>query len=215
SKINDGTMTNGLTPADNRIKEITDGTGDVKIGLDAALCDRTNSDEAWSQKFIDNIKKKPVYTVGESTADALEPYGILARFPDDYNATTLSKMMLMDGVHTRIIHFCGDVRRRELGMAMKDAGIEVYEVIVYKKQEVNDSGFVNSTPFDGVVFYSPSAVHAFFGQHLNENYQGKWFAIGQTTAAALRELGIEPLVPRAPTSELMIEFIAKHFKTVN
>ena len=170
---------------------------------------------AETQKFIDIIKKKPVYTVGESTADELEPYGILARFPDDYNATTLAKMMLMDGVHSRIIHFCGDIRRPELGLAMKDAGIDVYEVVVYKKKELIETNLEDSAPIDGVVFYSPSAVHAFFGQHLNENYQGSWFAIGQTTAAALRELGIEPLVPRAPTSELMIEFVAKHFKTVN
>ena len=84
-----------------------------------------------------------------------------------------------------------------------------------KKKELNPPNPKITASIDGVVFYSPSAVMAFFEQKLNEKFEGKWFAIGQTTASALRELGIEPLVPRAPTSELMIEYVAKHLDKVN
>lgn len=196
-------------------KKVTNGVhGELSKTIDTKGNDNLSSANI-STKFIEILKKKPVYTVGESTADELEPSGILARFPDDYNATTLAKMMLMDGVHSKIIHFCGDFRRPELGLAMKDAGIDVYEVIVYKKKELNPLNPKITASIDGVVFYSPSAVMAFFEQKLNEKFEGKWFAIGQTTASALRELGIEPLVPRAPTSELMIEYVAKHLDKVN
>lgn len=180
-------------------------------------------------RLMEILRKKPVYTVGESTADALEPYGILARFPDDYNAKTLSRMMLLDGVHTQIIHFCGSIRRHELGVAMDDAGISVYEVIAYDKLAFDWDGsgletFMVDTSASsirqleqlhpqGVVFYSPSAVESFFGQGLHAGFNGEWFAIGQTTADALREKGIDPLVPRAPMTELLMEFASKYFKT--
>lgn len=179
-------------------------------------------------KLMTILRKKPVYTVGESTADAIEPFGILARFPDDYNAKTLSRMMLLDGVHTRIMHFCGSIRRHELGEAMQEAGISVKEVIVYDKLTSDWDGTtlkpfhvdVTAPPIKqleelhphGVVFYSPSAVHSFFDQGLDAGFKGAWFAIGQTTADALRQRGIEPMVPRAPMTELLMEFASGYFK---
>ncbi len=163
------------------------------------------------------LRKKPVYTVGESTADVIEPFGILARFPDDYNAVSLAKMMLLDGVHTRMIHFCGDVKRPELGMAMKEAGIAVEEIETYSKRGLlqDDEQHLSVVRTElssaaGVVFYSPSAVEEFFLHGLDRGFGGRWYAIGQTTASALRERSVEPLVPRAPMTEVLLDFIARH-----
>lgn len=170
-----------------------------------------------TQKLLAILRKKPVYTVGESTADVIEPFGILARFPDDYNAVSLAKMMLLDGVHTQIIHFCGDFKRPELGLAMKEAGIAVTEIETYSKcgllKDDDQSLGVVRTELGtaaGVVFYSPSAVMEFFSHGLDRGFVGRWYAIGQTTASALKERGVEPLVPRAPMTEVLLDFMAKH-----
>ena len=170
-----------------------------------------------THKLLSILRIKPVYTVGESTADVIEPFGILARFPDDYNAVSLAKMMLLDGVHTRIIHFCGDFKRPELGLAMNDAGIAVTEIETYSKRgllkdDEQSLGVVRKElgTAAGVVFYSPSAVVEFFSHGLDRGFVGSWYAIGQTTASALKERGVEALVPRAPMTEVLLDFMAKH-----
>lgn len=178
-----------------------------------ALMGRTNQDdEIELDRLISLLKKKPVYSVGESTADTLDEYGIMARFPEDYYGTTLAKMMQNDGVHTEVVHFCGDVRRPEFKSAMDEAGIRVHEIEVYQKtsQPVSkadiEAGF---TELKAVAFYSPSAVEAFFSQEMNTFFTGVYFAIGQTTASALMDKGIQPVVPRVPTSELLIRTIGR------
>lgn len=170
-----------------------------------------------TQQLLSILRKKPVYTVGESTADVIEPFGILARFPDDYNAVSLAKMMLLDGVNTQIIHFCGDFKRPELGLAMKEAGIAVKEIETYSKRGLlsgDDLGLEQIRQelgmAAGVVFYSPSAVMEFFSHGLDHGFGGNWYAIGLTTASALRERGVDPLVPRAPMTEVLLDFMAKH-----
>jgi uroporphyrinogen-III synthase len=186
-------------------------------GVTGLLGDDSTTLSDSGQKLLSVLRKKPVYTVGESTADVIEPFGILARFPDDYNAVSLAKMMLLDGVHTQIIHFCGDIRRPELGQAMKEAGISVLEVETYSKQgllqdneQVLDQIRMELGTAAGVVFYSPSAVGEFFSRELDRGFRGSWYAIGQTTARALEERGVDVLVPRAPMTEVLLDFMAKH-----
>lgn len=186
-------------------------------GVAGLLGSPEDSMDESTHKLLSILRKKPVYTVGESTADVIEPFGILARFPDDYNAVSLAKMMLLDGVHTQIIHFCGDFKRPELGLAMKEAGIEVSEIETYSKRGLlsgDDLGLEQIRQelgmAAGVVFYSPSAVMEFFTHELDRGFGGNWYAIGQTTASALRERGVDPLVPRAPMTEVLLDFMAKH-----
>lgn len=172
------------------------------------------SDGSHVDQLVTMLKKKPVYTVGETTADTLIEYGIMARFPEDYNGTTLAKMMLNDGVHTEVVHFCGNIRRPEFSEVMNQSGILVSEIEVYEKVglKIQISGSIFSDYLEGiraVAFYSPSAVEAFFEQGLAEGFSGDYFAIGSTTAAALKERGVQPMTPRAPTSELLIRYVGK------
>lgn len=160
-------------------------------------------------QLLEILKKKPVYTVGEATADALDKFGIMARFPEDYNGSNLAEMMLHDGVNASVLHFCGDIRRKEFKESMLNAGISVDEIVVYHKKEavVNDLHQIEKS--DAIAFYSPSAVEAFWNRGFQERFRGKYYAIGQTTGNALREKEIQPKTPRVPTSELLIRLIAK------
>ena len=201
----------------DRAKAVVFTSGNGVIGL---LGEDVTSLDADTHRLISMLRNKPVYTVGESTADTIEPFGILARFPDDYNAVSLAEMMVLDGVHTCVMHFCGDVRRPELKHAMQAAGIALQEVVTYHKCGLleGDSEALERVRLDlgeaaGVVFYSPSAVGEFFLYELDRGFGGKWFAIGQTTAGALRERGLEPLVPRAPMTDVLLDFVSKQYDT--
>lgn len=171
-----------------------------------------------SEQILAAIQPKPVYTVGEVTADMLDAYGIMARFPEDYNGTVLAGMMLDDGVHTSVIHFCGDVRRPEFREKMGNAGVEVHQIEVYRKVQLTADQLPTDTDktallesIDAVTFYSPSAVRAFFQLNLQEYFDGPYFTIGETTSAELQNFGVESGTPRIPTSELLIRHISKHF----
>jgi uroporphyrinogen-III synthase len=172
--------------------------------------DRDGSNPA--EKILHILQKKPVYTVGEITADTLDEYGIMARFPEDYNGTVLAEMMLNDGVHTSVIHFCGSIRRPEFRDEMQKAGVEVIQVEVYEKTEVNvdrtDAQHILQS-VQAVAFYSPSAVEAFWNQELHTLYKGPYFVIGHTTLATMQDRGVNATLPRIPTSELLIREIAK------
>jgi uroporphyrinogen-III synthase len=199
----------------DRVKAVVFTSGNGVSGL---LGEDVAALDADTQRLVSVLRNKPVYTVGESTGDTIEPFGILARFPDDYNAVSLAEMMVLDGVHTRVMHFCGDVRRPELGQAMQAAGIALEEVVTYHKCGLleGDSEALERVRLDlgeaaGVVFYSPSAVGEFFLYELDRGFEGKWFAIGQTTAGALRERGLEPLVPRAPMTDVLLDFVSKQY----
>ncbi|MCC5927481.1 MAG: uroporphyrinogen-III synthase [Bacteroidetes bacterium] len=166
-----------------------------------------------AEKILQILQKKPVYTVGEITADTLDEYGIMARFPEDYNGTVLAEMMLNDGVHTSVMHFCGNIRRPEFRDEMLQAHVEVIQVEVYRKTEHQLDKALAQHVLDSVkavAFYSPSAVHSFWNQGMNQHYSGPYFVIGHTTLAALQDYKEDGNLPRIPTSELLIREIAKH-----
>lgn len=86
--------------------------------------------------------------------------------------------------------FCGNQRRDELPGKIRDAAIDLKEVIVYETMEVPakiDKGY------DGILFFSPSAVHSFF--KLNTPPANTiLFAIGNTTADAIRSYSRNEIV---------------------
>jgi uroporphyrinogen-III synthase len=173
-----------------------------------ALLGGPSSKNSIVNQIRDILRKKPVYTVGEVTADALDIHGIMARFPDDYNGSVLAQMMQYDGVHTAVMHFCGSERRPEFYEAMKVAGIEVIPVEVYRKGRTENPGSLPED-IDAVAFYSPSAVNAFWDFGMHQDFSGRYFVIGTTTLAAIEPRGKYAFVPRIPTSELLIREIAR------
>ena len=165
-----------------------------------------------AEKLLTILQRKPVYTVGEATADSLDEFGIMARFPEDYNGTVLAEMMQYDGVHTSVIHFCGNIRRPEFYDEMTKVGIDVVSVIVYEKTNTkleSDDLAAFFSDIDAVAFYSPSAVESFWDQNLHTFASCAYFAIGHTTLASLETRGATANVPRIPTSELLIREIGK------
>ncbi len=98
------------------------------------------------------------------------------------NATTLAEKIIADKVDA-IHFFCGNIRREELPTILKKANIEVNEWIVYETI-LTPSAIEKS--YDGILFFSPSAVESFFSVN---QLKGKTvlFAIGTTTENAIKK----------------------------
>jgi uroporphyrinogen-III synthase len=92
---------------------------------------------------------------------------------------------------------------------LKQAGIKVHEKVVYRTmltpQEITRS-------YDGIAFFSPSTVESFFSVNKMAP-ETVIFAIGGTTAAAVRERcdnGI--LVSGSPDAEMTIRRMINYFE---
>jgi uroporphyrinogen-III synthase len=104
--------------------------------------------------------------------------------------------------------FCGDQRRDELPDLLKEAGLTVHEVVVYRTLLTPRKTKRN---YAGIAFFSPSAVESFFS--VNEIAADiPLFAIGPTTAAAIRARCINPVITGGePDKAALIRKMTDHF----
>jgi len=113
------------------------------------------------------------------------------------------------GGDSGIFFFCGDLRREELPVALQGAGLRVHELVVYRTAatpQIVEGGYA------GVLFFSPSAVESFFSMNAVAPVI-PLFAIGKTTATAIREYNNNPIViPPKPDTALLIQQVIDHFE---
>jgi uroporphyrinogen-III synthase len=123
-------------------------------------------------------------------------------------ATELAERIVADKVKQPVF-FCGNLRRQELPQLLNEHHINFTELQVYRTAltPVEITG-----KYDGVVFFSPSAVSSFFEK--NELKKGvTCFAIGSTTADALSErTGNKIIVAKQPKQEVMVDAIINFYK---
>ena len=98
------------------------------------------------------------------------------------NATDLADKMIASKQIKQVVFFCGDQRREELPGKLRQNGIAVQEVIVY--HTISTPHKIDKA-YDGILFYSPSAVQSFFYANAVPA-STVLFAIGQTTADAIK-----------------------------
>jgi uroporphyrinogen-III synthase len=124
------------------------------------------------------------------------------------NASELANALSLIVTNEKIIFFCGDQRRDELPSILKEHGIEVEEIIVYKTipQPVRID-----KDYDGIAFYSPSAVHSFFSVN-KLNKSTIVFSIGSTTSESVRQYTINPIIEAGePGKENLIKKILDYY----
>jgi uroporphyrinogen-III synthase len=107
-----------------------------------------------------------------------------------------------------VCFFCGDRRRDELPSTLRHNGFAVNEEVVY--QTVATPHKVE-TGYDGIVFFSPSAVESFFSVNAVEAVT-PLFAIGRTTAAAIASFCSNPvLTGERPEEAVLLRSMIEHF----
>ncbi len=124
-----------------------------------------------------------IFCIGNTTKQLAEDiFGKEKIAGTAHNASHLAEN-ISDNPQVKKVHFfCGDQRRDELPEILKENNIQIEEIVVYKTIETPQ---VISKKYDGILFFSPSAVQSFF---LKNSITGntKLFAIGSTTANALK-----------------------------
>ena len=152
-------------------------------------------------------------TAGSALALAAE---IIRQWPDiigSANNANAGKGSKPDNANARVaaevFFFCGDQRRDELPQTLAGQGIRVNECIVYTTiptpHRVEES-------YDGIAFFSPSAVHSFFSVNTELPAATLLFAIGRTTAGAIRQYTANrTIVSGIPEKEALIRQAIDHF----
>lgn len=157
------------------------------------------------------LKQRPewtVYCIGHTTQALVEQEWGLPVAGSADNAAALADRILSAGV-PELLFFCGDQRRDALPVKLRSAGVQLEELTVYHTlatpQRLGKS-------YDAVLFFSPSAVQSFASLNPLEPAT-TYFAIGNTTAEALRKAGAARVVTAAqPGKQALLERAIEHFR---
>ena len=153
-------------------------------------------------------RPKRVFSVGKKTQSALKEAGLQSKSSAKAGAKNLAAEILKHKDVRSVLHICGNRRRPELKEHLEAGGVSVHEWIVYtteeRPQKVDD---LNS--FAAIAFFSPSAAEAFNQENSLSEYSGQLWAIGETTAAAIKEIsGQEVEIAPEANAESLLNAIA-------
>lgn len=124
----------------------------------------------------------------------------------------LAEAIISLGNITEVNFFCGNQRRDELPGGLKKAGITVNEYVIYENLP---SPTVTAEDYDGVLFFSPSAVKSYLSAN-RLPLKTVCFAIGRTTATELREYTDNKIIMSTNISEdAMVQTAIFYFNNIN
>ena len=124
------------------------------------------------------------------------------------NAELLADKIIANPSVKKGVFFCGDQRRNVLQEKLKKHGIELEELTVYQTIEKPQ---IISKSYDGLLFFSPSAVKSFFSVN-TISAPARIFVIGSTTASEVKLFTDLPVViAEYPDAEKLICQVIKHF----
>jgi uroporphyrinogen-III synthase len=162
-----------------------------------------------SQNTVNALVEKKVqikncFCVGEKTKAMLEANGFEVKVMTDYGIE-LAEIIVKEYADEIFTFFCGNLRRDELPTMLKENNVDFDEVEVYKTI-LKPKKFERT--FDGVLFFSPSAVESFTKENMLENTIA--FCIGTTTAAEAEKHTDEIIIATKPTIENVIVQVVKN-----
>jgi len=151
-----------------------------------------------------------IFCIGNTTRQlAARYFGEQSIHTVGNNASNLADKIISDKSIKQVVFFCGDQRREELPGKLRQNGITVQEVIVY--HTISTPHKVEKA-YDGILFFSPSAVQSYF--YANTVTPSTFlFAIGQTTADAIRSFTDNPVIEsERPGKEDLVKKMFQFFK---
>ena len=151
-----------------------------------------------------------IFCIGNTTRQlAARYFGEQSIHTVGNNASELADKMITSKQIKQVVFFCGDQRREELPGKLRQNGIMVQEVIVY--HTINTPHKVDKA-YDGILFFSPSAVQSFFYANA-VTASTVLFAIGQTTADAIKSFTGNPIIEsERPGKDELVKKMFEFFK---
>jgi len=150
-----------------------------------------------------------LFAVGSKTRDALQELGLDAKIPRTQDGKHLAELIIQEGKINSVIYFHGNLSRDEMTDRLQDDGIEVIELEVYETI-INPVEMPNKS-VSGILFYSPSAVEGFARGTGFDDDLPPLFAIGPTTAKALKEHTDQHVeIAKQPDTEVLLRTTADY-----
>jgi len=150
-----------------------------------------------------------IYCIGTTTNKLVSMYfGANSISGTANSAAELADVISADRFIDNLVFFCGNQRRNELPEILSKNNIEVKEIVVY--ETINEPIKI-SKEYQGILFFSPSAVESFFISNTISK-QTILFAIGNTTAIAIKKHTTNTIIiSDAPGKENLVQKMIKYF----
>ena len=152
------------------------------------------------------LKSRKIFCVGEKTAAILANAGFKIAEKAE-KASALAEKILETYKEEDFLFLCGRQRRQELPDKLKKNQVFLKEIEVYDTHLIPKK---IDRIFDGVLFFSPSAVISFCQE--NGLQESVVFCIGTTTASEAKKYSDKIVVANKPTIENVIVQVVKHFE---
>lgn len=153
-----------------------------------------------------------IYCIGAATQSLIRDYFVAATIAGTgKNATELSETIINDNVK-EVLFFCGNQRRDELPEQLRKRNIQVKEIVVY---ETNEIPVKVDKEYNGILFFSPSAVKSFFSVN-RIAADTVLFSIGNTTAEEIRNNSKNKMIiSDFPSKDKVVELAINYFDKTN
>jgi len=153
-----------------------------------------------------------IFCIEPATKTLVENYFEKACIADTAtNADGLADKIISDNSVKEIVFFCGNQRRNTLPKKLRSNEIKVQELVVYKTIEKPQ---LVSKNYDGILFFSPSAVRSFFTLNKIKEVT-TLFAIGNTTAEELKLFTkAKIIIAENPDHEEIISDVIKYYTSI-
>lgn len=155
------------------------------------------------------LKPQNCFCVGEKTAIFLKKNNFQIAEQENYGKD-LAKKIISEYSEENFTFFCGNLRREEIPSTLKKHGVKFKEIEVYKTS-LNLQEFQQE--FQGVLFFSPSAVQSFAAK--NDFKNSVAFCIGKTTEKEAEKYSSNIKTATKPSIENVIVQVANYYKENN
>ncbi len=172
----------------------------------------TNAVISVAEQINKPVNWKIFCTGGKTKEFVISAFGEEAIVATAKNASVLAERIIASERIVKVTFFCGDQRLNDLPERLNNNNIQTDEVIVYTT--VQTPVFIEKN-YDGILFFSPSAVHSFFS--MNTVPTGiTLFSIGQTTTSAIQSYCTNHIITSEwPGTESLLELAADYYNTAS
>jgi uroporphyrinogen-III synthase len=170
----------------------------------------TSSHALWAVGEVLSGVRPPwrIYVLdGETKKKTIALFGKEAIRQTASDSLSLAQKILADQINN-LVFFCGTLRREELPDLLRSNQVDLLELVVYQTKALPHT--LDRT-YDGILFFSPSGVESFFSVN-RPNPDATLFAIGQTTARAVRKYSTNLLITASkPGKRQLVSQSIDHF----
>lgn len=193
--------------------EVIEEIQDVANKKATVIFTSMNAVEAVAHQLPNFSPDWKIFCLGSTTKDLCEQYfGATSIRGTAPHAGALAESVINAGIKEPLFFFCGNRRRDELPDKLQTQHLNLKEIVVYETHAIQPS---LQKDYDGILFFSPSAVESFFSASKIQE-KTVLFAIGNTTATAIRNYTDHTIIiSDHPGKENLVQKMIAYFSAIS